>query len=113
MAVQLGPLGLLPSFKTKKSVNDKLLAIETLDLGSEKSAFARRHAEHVELVDVAERELKRFLALHVLFTEPDYALAPARLVDELWHEFILNTPKYMRFCEEVFGVLPRFHGRLS
>jgi hypothetical protein len=28
---------------------------------------------------------------------------PSRAVDEAWHEFILDTRSYTRFCEEAFG----------
>jgi hypothetical protein len=28
---------------------------------------------------------------------------PSRLVDEAWHEFILDSPSYTRFCEVAFG----------
>jgi hypothetical protein len=28
---------------------------------------------------------------------------PSRVVDEAWHEFILDTRAYARFCEEAFG----------
>ena len=28
---------------------------------------------------------------------------PSRLVDEAWHEFILDSLSYTRFCEAAFG----------
>jgi hypothetical protein len=28
---------------------------------------------------------------------------PSRLVDEAWHEFILDSLSYIRFCENAFG----------
>jgi hypothetical protein len=28
---------------------------------------------------------------------------PSRVVDDLWHEFILDTREYQRFCEAAFG----------
>ena len=28
---------------------------------------------------------------------------PSRLVDEIWHEFILNTECYQEFCDKAFG----------
>jgi hypothetical protein len=29
--------------------------------------------------------------------------APVIRVDEFWHEVILNTPSYRRFCESIYG----------
>ena len=54
-------------------------------------------------LDVLERELKRFLSLPFLERKPDYPFAPAVRVDELWHDLILNTPRYREFCKATYG----------
>lgn len=48
------------------------------------------------------RALRRFFLtyLHAGFAP---VAMPSRVADELWHEFILYTRDYQRFCQEAFG----------
>jgi hypothetical protein len=54
----------------------------------------RKFAE--ELFD----ETKRFLAACAISNEP---CAPSRLIDPMWHTFILFTAEYKKFCMGNFG----------
>ncbi|RJQ14558.1 hypothetical protein C4553_00590 [Candidatus Parcubacteria bacterium] len=45
-------------------------------------------------------DMKRFL---FLCGAEDRPLAPPELIDEAWHNFILFTKDYARFCQEQFG----------
>lgn len=47
-----------------------------------------------------ERELKRFLALCAIYHGP---IGMRGKVDELWHEFLMFTEDYHRFCDELGG----------
>jgi len=97
------PLGLLRAFQATPQQLQKLEMIEQLDLSREKAAMlAEKGCEPVH-IELAERELKRFLALSLLFKSPEYPFAPSRPVDALWHQFILNTRKYRNFCDMVYG----------
>jgi hypothetical protein len=113
---ELGPLGLLrPHCETLPSDTlKKLQVLAELDLTPEKWSLFRHQPEQYLLIDVIERELKRFLSLPVLIPEPDYSLAPPLLVDELWHELIINTPKYRSMCDALYGAYldhsPNPHG---
>lgn len=49
----------------------------------------------------AEEEFRRFMALIALEVAPLAMIGP--LVDEVWHQFVLFTPQYRRFCSETFG----------
>jgi hypothetical protein len=49
----------------------------------------------------AEREYKRFLALKREYPEKD--IVPHRQLDHFWHQHILDTEKYARDCQEIFG----------
>jgi hypothetical protein len=53
------------------------------------------------LCNEAEREYKRFLALKRTYPEKD--IVPNKIVDAFWHQHILDTEKYARDCEEIFG----------
>jgi hypothetical protein len=48
-----------------------------------------------------ERELKRFLALCVLY--PDEQFPMFTFADDFWHEFICHTKLYHEFCEQWAG----------
>jgi hypothetical protein len=63
--------------------------------------FAAEHDTTMEIAREHERELKRFLALCLLY--PDKHFSPSMPVDEMWHTFILDTRKYNQFCEVVCG----------
>ncbi len=49
----------------------------------------------------AETNYRRFLALHLM--HPAESLVPNEILDEYWHQHILDTRKYAADCETVFG----------
>ncbi|WP_018939046.1 MULTISPECIES: hypothetical protein [unclassified Thioalkalivibrio] len=52
-------------------------------------------------LEFAEQEYRRFLTLCLL--EPHLDVVPSRLVDEFWHNHILDTMAYQDDCQKVFG----------
>ena len=54
-----------------------------------------------EHADNCEKWYKRFLKLHVLC--PNATIVPSRTIDEMWHAHILDTRKYHKDCESIFG----------
>jgi hypothetical protein len=54
-----------------------------------------------ERVEAAEKEYRRFLFLMKMF--PNELTAPSMDVDRFWHHHIVETAKYARDCEAVFG----------
>jgi hypothetical protein len=54
-----------------------------------------------EILDIAEREYKRFLTIKLIY--PDEAIAPTKLMDMMWHAHILDTRNYARDCDTIFG----------
>lgn len=52
-------------------------------------------------LDLLEQEYRRFLALHLAFPEMD--VVPCKIVDEIWHQHILDTAAYREDCETIFG----------
>ncbi len=49
----------------------------------------------------AELDYRRFLHLHLEY--PQTELAPTKLIDEVWHQHILDTRAYAKDCKNVFG----------
>jgi hypothetical protein len=52
-------------------------------------------------LDLAEQEYRRFLALNLAY--PDADIVPCKLVDEIWHQHILDTHAYHHDCDAIFG----------
>lgn len=52
-------------------------------------------------MDVLEAEYRKFLALHIAY--PDADIVPCKIVDQIWHQHILDTAAYRDDCEAVFG----------
>lgn len=80
------------------------LLAERLDLGNVRMKLADREEgkgySDTEL-DLAEREYRRFLALHLMY--PDEDIVPCKVVDEIWHQHILDTAAYRVDCDAIFG----------
>lgn len=85
-------------------MRDKQLIPVSPVLAHREADVIRRYAERRGLSDsVAELhwvELMKFLALCV---EGDRSFVPAPAVDEIWHDFIVHTILYRRFCDDVLG----------
>jgi hypothetical protein len=52
-------------------------------------------------LDVMEQEYRRFLAMHIAY--PEAEIVPCSMVDEIWHQHILDTIAYRQDCEAIFG----------
>ena len=55
-----------------------------------------------ETCDVAELEYRRFLTLKKIY--PKQTLVPNKIIDDIWHQHILDTASYRKDCKDVFGV---------
>ena len=89
---------------TDRPVEQVIAAIQALDLDpikfklmdpEEGQGWSREYVDRMELA------YKRFLTL--LATHPEETLAPSKDVDKFWHGHILDTLKYARDCDAVFG----------
>jgi len=55
----------------------------------------------VSHLDIMEAEYRKFLSLHLAYPEMD--VVPCQIVDEMWHQHILDTAAYREDCEAIFG----------
>lgn len=65
-------------------------------------------AHHPRLDDAAVREVERGLRQFFIASAlagGRYVAMPSKVVDSLWHEFILHTRGYEAFCRRAFGRL--------
>lgn len=77
---------------------------EVLDLSNVRMKLAdpeEGKGYSTEDLDLREGEYRKFLALHMAF--PDAEIAPCKMVDEFWHQHILDTHAYAADCEVIFG----------
>ena len=49
----------------------------------------------------AEMDYRRFLHLHLQY--PGLEIVPTKLIDEVWHQHILDTRAYAKDCQDMFG----------
>lgn len=54
-----------------------------------------------EMIAETETDYRRFLALNLLY--PTETLSVNKMLDEYWHQHILDTQKYADDCEAIFG----------
>lgn len=59
------------------------------------------HGWSASQANIAEIEYKRFLALKRKYPEKD--IVPNSDIDLFWHQHILDTEKYAKDCEAIFG----------
>lgn len=52
-------------------------------------------------LDLMEAEYRKFLALHIAYPEAD--IVPYGIVDEMWHQHILDTIAYRADCDRILG----------
>lgn len=90
--------------KARMAVEDAMSKLDAIDL----SMVRMKLADPEEgkgwtdaQLDLAEREYRRFLALHVMY--PEMAVVPCHMVDDIWHAHILDTEAYAPDCERAFG----------
>lgn len=79
-------------------------AISNLDLATIKHKLMRGKpgpAWSRERTEAAEKEYRRFLLLMKMY--PNELAAPSLDVDRFWHHHIIDTEKYARDCQAVFG----------
>jgi hypothetical protein len=112
MPAPSSPLGLLVTFKVDPDVLGHLQAVADINLSRVMEQHLRScdqfFPQYDEVKDVAGRarlelDLKRFLALPLLFPARAREFVPRFQVDLLWHTFILNTTLYRGFCDRVYG----------
>ncbi len=53
-------------------------------------------------VDVVELQYRAFLQI-IRDAEPGFSAAPTGAIDTFWHHHILDTEKYFRDCDQLFG----------
>jgi hypothetical protein len=99
------PMGLLPDHQKTLQAETlrKLEELASADFSFERESFLSRNPHEKEHIELLERELKRFLSLPLLMPNSQFPFAPAIRVDEFWHEVILNTPRYRRLCDGIYG----------
>ncbi len=84
----------------RKKLIDRVLAYENPELIERfKHKIEVTHEEAQQLFV----DLKQFLCL--CNEHPDKVLVPSKAIDAAWHQFILYTFEYGRFCIEFFGEL--------
>ncbi len=88
---------------------DKWALVQSIDLNSVKVKLSDKKGWWWRLwhnVDNIEKEYRQFLYLAVM--NPEEVVVPwTQVLDDFWHEHILDTAKYEKDCQTLFGKM--FH----
>lgn len=87
-----------PGTLPEEEFETRLEALREFDL---EPVTERLRREGVENADELEMKFRRFAKLLLERPEEEFGLSAE--LDEYWHAFILDTVRYHRFCEAVFG----------
>jgi hypothetical protein len=94
-----------PAVATPIAPADALLTLgASLDLRDVRMKLAdpeEGHGASPAQLDLMEAEYRKFLALQL--ADPDAAIVPCKLVDDIWHQHILDTAAYREDCDAIFG----------
>jgi hypothetical protein len=97
-------MGSLNRYEREKAIDDFDLSFVYERFGNE-SKLSGENWSKIEL------EFKKFMKLTLSEGAP-LAMIDER-VDELWHSFILFTPQYLKFCDDVMGFFVHHQPRTS
>lgn len=85
----------------EENKQDAFELIKSLDLSkiTAKLMLKKNWSQHQ--ANIIEKWYKRFLMMHVKY--PGQSMIPNDFIDDFWHEHILDTRKYAKDCNLVFG----------
>lgn len=84
-----------------KSVTEGRAALTAYDFSFLYPQYKTDYPNYDRGVNLYASELRKFLELPLHFGGPLAAMNHG--VDKLWHTFIIHTPQYAEFCDEVYG----------
>jgi len=89
-------------YATSEQVSEAKFLVENLDFMTQNQKLISYSGWKSAKVIAVEGLYKEWLILHKVYGDK-FALAPNKALDEYWHCHILDTKKYMKDCEQVFG----------
>lgn len=112
--VQTNPLGIRDSVvrdSLREQQVERLQRIEAASFPYVREKLVNDGKYDAAELDIIEVEFKRFLGLVALGIKPLGMIS--REVDDFWHQFILFTRLYAKFCDEVMGFFVHHMPRTS
>ena len=89
-----------------KAVQDAFARAKSLDLSPIRlKLMDKSHGAgwSLEQTDSAQLLYLCFLALQAVYADTEHCVVPPVIVDEFWHQHILDTRKYAEDCQLMFG----------
>lgn len=93
---------LLPLAQEEKRLAEAISLVNQLDFTDQNTTLISYHGWEADKVIETEAIYRKWLVLHKLYDQ-DVELAPNKQLDDYWHFHILDTRKYIKDCELVFG----------
>src|SRR5215204_723781 len=94
---------------SQTSVTSAIAAVSQIELSpiNEKLRFDNPVFWKDDILAQAEIDYRRFLALNLMY--PSTTLVVNKIIDDYWHQHILDTQKYAADCDTLFGFFLHHH----
>lgn len=89
-------------FVSDTQIEKAMQLVNRLDFTEQNSTLISYYGWEKDKVFATEAIYRKWLVLHKVYNQ-DIALAPNKQLDAYWHFHILDTQKYMKDCEHIFG----------
>jgi hypothetical protein len=86
----------------KEAERSEYIRTYTLPIGLYDKLREKHPALSLKDCQLVGRGLRKFFLTH-LSSGRQYVSMPSQVVDDLWHEFILHTREYEKFCDKAFA----------
>jgi hypothetical protein len=90
------------NYASKEEIEQAKKLVNSLDFFQQNEKLMTNYNWPSDKVIETEAIYKDWLVLHAVYDE-NIALAPNEDLDDYWHMHILDTQKYMKDCQHVFG----------
>jgi len=88
-------------FVSKNEMSEAMARVNILNFEQMNDKIADSYNWSKEEVSLMSDYYKKWLALHICYK--NVSIAPNERLDQYWHMHILDTRKYMKDCDIVFG----------
>jgi hypothetical protein len=89
-------------FVSDAQIEEAIQLVNQLDFTDQNATLISYYGWDKDKVLATEAFYRKWLVLHKVYDQ-DIVLAPNKQLDDYWHFHILDTQKYMKDCDYVFG----------
>jgi len=93
----------LDEFVSQEKIDEAMAIVNSLDFELQIKKMVEYNGLDKEYVDECMKQYKNFLAMLIAYKDSNIEFVPNSMIDEAWHQHILDTRKYAEDCMLMFG----------